>query len=262
MIVNHGTENLAQPLKGKNGWLQLQFYGFFLSSTACALAYLLIAVWNQPLPAAWIAAGVIGWLLFGWARLNRWGVVLWCLAAAALCTALGDMLNPASDVAATQLLIPIGLLSSTTSAIIFLVAGVKNQAKRGRNIAGVTIVIGSLIFFAKEASSIRAPLSDLEAIQQTTKTLLDLHRLGNEVEAFRVKFGRIPQSEEEFVQCRGKPMPPFQNEFRYHYCKQSDDQYHLSCCVSGAWGRDCDIFGYILLYYGPAPPPRIDVELF
>ena len=99
-------------------------------------------------------------------------------------------------------------------------------------------------------------------IQETTNTLITLHQLAGEVEAIRARIGRLPGSEGELVELRGKPMPTYYLNYCIHYYRSSPEDYSLSACVNNFWGADWDIFGYILHCYGPTSPRRVRAELF
>jgi hypothetical protein len=86
--------------------------------------------------------------------------------------------------------------------------------------------------------------------------------LGNEVESFLSQNGRLPNDEAELVAFRGKPMPPFHDKYCYRYKRTNGDEYSIECTMSDAWGKHWDLFGYIILYYGPKSPERIHAMLF
>jgi hypothetical protein len=98
----------AQSPIRENTARQLPVWGLAVALVACAIAYVLIAFLNMPLPAAWIVTGVLCWLLLYWARLNRWGLTLWCLATFANCATFQDAFSAAPQNAGTRFWCPFG----------------------------------------------------------------------------------------------------------------------------------------------------------
>ncbi|MBN2294945.1 MAG: hypothetical protein JXM70_21130 [Pirellulales bacterium] len=229
---------------------------------ACVLAWVLIVYGRAPLLASGILAATIGWLFYRWADFNHFGVLLWCLATVVSYAAIENQTSINEGDMVLQVANIVGMLSYMAAAIAFLVAAVRCRARRGRNLAGLALVLFSHVFWCLEASEIHRHIAFQEEIQETTRTLIDLHRLGNEVESFRVQFGRLPHDEEELVRFRRKPMPFHWDKYRYSYYLTDNNHYNLSCSVNSPWGRNWDLWGYILHYYGPTSTRRIHAELF
>jgi hypothetical protein len=248
------------PTRPSHRW---PFWGFLLSFLACGFAYLLVVVWGHPLPATWIVICIAGWMLVFFGQLNRWGILFWCLTAMSLSAALQNSLASASQGNGVpqplHFLIPVFTLAGMMA---FLVAAGRNHMYRGRNFGGIALIVATFICGGIKHSSISNHLDSQEAILQTTQMLIDLHRLGNEVESFRSKFNRLPVNEAEFVRFRGKPMPPYHGKYCYSYQEMGAEDYNITCCIFDAWGRHWDLFGYIMLYYGPNSTERIHAVLF
>jgi len=105
-------------------------------------------------------------------------------------------------------------------------------------------------------------------VQETRKLISTLHGLTAEIETLRSQMGRLPRDEAELVALRGRPMPP--SHFGHgliSYQRDAgrdglDGDYHLECMASHFWGCHWDIFGWIILYYGPNASRRFHVEPF
>jgi hypothetical protein len=253
----------AEPDSAKSG---SQFLGFVLAFAACGVAAMLIAAFDMPLGAAWIVVGVFAWIFVSLLGMSKWGVGLWALMSMGLCALSPAALLPGGECppARQYLALATTVLAMSSMAAFLLAAGFARRAntRPGKHFAGITLVIITGIFSAIVASNFRDRLRGQEAIERTTHMLIDLHRLGNDVESFRTQYSRLPSDEKELVAFRGKPMPPFHDKFCYSYQRAGGDEYYIECTMSDAWGGHWDLFGYIVAYYGPRSPGRIHTTLF
>lgn len=217
---------------------------------ACLLSCLLVDYLNAPLLAVCALTGILGWLLYYRAGLNRWSVLVWCLATVVSYAALWEMVPVALCGGKLRTTALIGLLSLMASMVLFLVVAAKNRKGRGRNLAGVALALLVLVFYMREGGKFYGRIASLEAMQKTTQTLVDLHRLGNEVESLRAKLGRLPDDEEELARLQGKPMPLCCRGYRYTYHRINGD-YYIRGRMDHIWERRPDVYGHPVYYQGP-----------
>jgi hypothetical protein len=202
---------------------------------------------------AWLVAcvltAVVGWILNRFAHVKTAGVVLWCLATAALITAT---LSPKGDLWPISALCALmAVILFVASSIVFLVAAMKDRTRRRQNCAGCTLAAFTLIAWFVGLGVIGDCVRCQEHLKSGTETLMPLNKLGIEIESLRKRLGRLPRDEEELVSLRGTPMPPYYQELRLHYSRLDEEHYELRCV--GSW---------IVYYYGPNSPRRIKLESF
>ena len=124
------------------------------------------------------------------------------------------------------------------------------------------LAFSTLVICCTAVAAFRGHLSYLKEVRETTQILIELHKMGNEVEKIKLQLGRLPNNEEEFVRLRGKPMPTNGQFKTIDYYKLDSDHYQLGSDLRSFWGRDRDLFGYILSYYGPKSTRRLEADLF
>lgn len=146
--------------------------------------------------------------------------------------------------------------------VVFLVAASKDRRHRAVNCAGCMMILFTWLISVSTAAAIREHLDYQERVEKTTHTIITLHQLSAEIEAFRERLGRLPDNEDELVELRGQPMPPFYKNYRISYQRCSKDEYYLSCSISDFWGQHWDLFGWIFMFYGPNSTQRLHAILF
>jgi hypothetical protein len=124
------------------------------------------------------------------------------------------------------------------------------------------IVFFSVLVTAMSAHAIHSRREMAGAVQETRQLLLTLHRLSAEIEAIRAKTGRLPKDEAELVTLRGKPMPPYYRQYQVRYYRNEMGGYSMHCSAPDFWGEHWDLFGWIILFYGPNSTQRLEVDLF
>jgi hypothetical protein len=238
--------------------------GLLIVTAASAVTWWLVAHMDLAWLASYVMAAAIGWVLYRLARVNTVGIVLWCLAVVVLGTGLWAL--PTGKVDGLRVFCALTwLLSVVASSIVFFVAGVKDRTHRGRNCACCDLALFTLIgwiIICVICANVQSQVRRQEDAQQTTETLIKLHKLATEIESFRARLGRLPKDEEELVALRGEPMPTFYQQFAIHYKRLGGDRYELTCSLRSFWGYGWDLWGWHVAYYGCNSPRRIQVILF
>lgn len=235
--------------------------GVLLLAASSAVAWVLVVHANLPWVASYVLAAAIGWTLYRLARVNTAGVILWCLAVVTTSTSCWAL--PHGDEGALMALCGVtGSILFVASTIVYLIAALKDRTRRGRNCACCNLALFTWIAWSASCASIGSRLRHQEAVQHTTETIITLHKLAADVESIRARLGRLPTDEKELVALRQKPMPLFYIQYQIGYQRVDQDRYHLTCSLSDFWDRHRDLFGWIVLYDGPAAPRRMQVILF
>jgi hypothetical protein len=160
-----------------------------------------------------------------------------------------------------------GFLLSLPAGILLLLASVKNRTRCAGNCAGCMIVLFALVVYWVSGGTMRSYRVGPEAVQQTRQLILMLHRLTADIEAIRVRLGRLPNDEAELVALRGKPMPPYYQDYRVRYMRNYREgypraDYFLECGASQFWGHHWDLFPWIFLFHGPNDVQRLQAVAF
>jgi hypothetical protein len=212
---------------------------------------------------SWVSLAIAGSLLYRYCRLNRWGILLWCLGGGLICAISREWpFKTATSTEKVDSLVWMAVTTLIASGIVFLVAAVKDRSRRPGKYGGLALAAFTLFVWFAAVATVRQRLVEQERADETTHALIELHRLAAEIESLRLRIGRLPQDEEECVRLRGEPMPRFGRYGRISYAKHDADHYALTCCMNDFWGCGWDIFGYILVYRGPTSTQRLHVELF
>ena len=225
-----------------------------------AAAWAFVIYMNAPWAASYVMAAAIGWILYRLARANASGIALWCLAVVAVGTTCGVL--PGSEADGLMALCSLtGVILLLASATAFLAAALKDRIHRGGNCAGCNLALFTLIAWVAGYAGINSRVRHQDAVQRTTETIIELHKLAAEVESIRARLGRLPNDEMELVALRQKPMPTFYRNFQIGY-RLDRDRYYLTCSLSDFWDCHWDLFGWIVSYYGPNAPRRMQIILF
>jgi len=107
----------------------------------------------------------------------------------------------------------IGFVSMIAGMVVFLVAASKARRGRAVNCAGCMLILFIWLTFGGAAAEIINRLECQNRVENTTHTIIKLHQLAAEIEAFRERLGRLPDDEEELVQLRGQPMPTYYKDY-------------------------------------------------
>lgn len=212
--------------------------------------------------AALLAATLIAYVLFRFARVNGYGLALW-LVGIVLVISFSCVLHNGWFIRGLEAFCGfVMIVLMLISCAVFLVAAVDDQTRRGRHCAACVMVVSSVFIPASCAATFVRNAHYLKSVALTTETLLTLNRLSIEIEAIRARLGRLPKGEQELVTLRGAPMPTFYEDFQIRYERRDEQDYILSCTLNSFWGHGWDLFGWDLYYRGPDAPRRIQVILF
>lgn len=212
--------------------------------------------------ASIVSIAVAGWVLVRFVRVSKVGIAAWCLGGAMM-TTLFCLPSPDDFFGFTLLLgLAALLLIVFVSNIAFLLAAAANRTTRARNCACCVLTVFSLIIWMAVNRTAHRQHDYHEAVAQTTHTLITVHELGNDVESIKARLGRLPKDEKELVRLRGKPMPTYREKYTIGYVRRDDDRYYLTYNASDFWGRNGDLWGWIVEYYGPNSVRRLNVILF
>jgi hypothetical protein len=230
-------------------------------ATAAFIGWLAVGA-GWPHFASLLAATLIAYGLFRFARVNGYGLALWLVGTMLVISFSGISQNGwfirGLDVLCAFAMMVIMLIS----CVVFLVTAFDDQTLRGRHCAACVMVVSSVFIPASCAATSVRNAQYLKSVAFTTETLLTLNRLGIEIEAIRARLGRLPEGEQELVTLRGAPMPTFYEDYRISYERRDEQDYILSCTLDSFWGHGWDLFGWIVHYKGPDAPRRMQVILF
>jgi hypothetical protein len=255
--MHHSLSEREHRLLPRSAWL----YGALILLAACTAARLLVAYVNSPLSASWVLIAAVGWVLYRIARASTVGTVLWCVGAAAL--GAGTWAPLPEDAEGRMVLLGVlGVLLPFVSSIVFLVTASRRRVGRVQNCGGCVLALFTLIIWLAAAKAIHDCRERVSSAEQTTKTLIQLHKLADEVETIRTRLGRLPANEAELVRLRGEPLPYHYSHFRIRYIRRDGDGYALTCGLSDFWGSHWDIFPWIFDYYGPQSTQRLRAIVF
>jgi len=141
-------------------------------AAACAVALLLAAFLNSPLPAAWVMIAAVGMVLCQFARVSTAGIVLGCVAAVAMSVSIRVDANGIKELCGT-----LGGLLLLASSIVLLVAAAKDRERRAGNCGGCDLAFFTLIIFGTAGQTVRNCLRQHEDVQRTKQTLITFHQL-------------------------------------------------------------------------------------
>jgi hypothetical protein len=240
---------------GRN-WL----FGLTVLPAACAIAWLLAAQMGSPFQASCVLIAAIGWVLYRFARANILGIVLWCLSAAVISRLCKTVMRAELF---WEVNIAVGALLPIVTSIVFLVAAAIDRRRRIANCGGCVLALFTLVAWIAGANTLHNAFHMQEDSRETTRTLVAVHKLAQEVDSIRAHLGRLPKNEEELIRLRGKPMPTLgARHSPIQYYRTSDVDYRLSFGLRNFWGHHWDLWGYVASYYGPNTTPRLFVDLF
>jgi hypothetical protein len=198
---------------------------------------------------------------FGFGGPTPSGLVLWCAGSVAIAIAFRSSFHEGSD--ASAVFGWLGLVCVAASVLAFLVAAVKRRKGQAANCGGCVLALFTLIIPATAANTIHRSLWRQDDIQETTRTLVTVHKLAQDIDSIRARLGRLPKDERELVRLRGKPMPLFgSGHHPISYYRVSDSDYLLNFSFRSFWGYHWDLLGYVASYHGPNVTPRLFVDLF
>jgi hypothetical protein len=234
--------------------------GLLIVAAGCVVAWLLVAHMSSPLPAAGVLIVAVGAVLYRFAHANAVGVVLCCLATAAL-SVMQWALFPDDAKGLATLCALLGGSFLLVSGLVFLGAAAKNRAGQPANCGGCVLALSTLIAWIAVGFTMHRELRLQEDPQETTHTLLTVHKLAQDVEAIRTRLDRLPTSEQELVRLRGKPMPRFgAGHYPISYERNGNVDYRLHFHLTTFWGYRWNYF--VAYYQGPNAAPRLFVDLF
>jgi len=235
-------------------------FGLLIVAAGCVVAWLLVARMSSPLPAAGVLIVAVGAVLYRFAHASAVGVVLWCLATAAL-SAMQWAPFPDDAKGLATLCALLGGSFLLVSSLVFLGAAAKSHAGQPANCGGCVLALSTLIAWIAVGFTIHSELRLPEDVAETTHTLLAVHKLAQDVEAIRTRFGRLPADQQELVRLRGKPMPLCgSGHCPITYDRNSDADYRLNFDLATFWGYRWNF--YVAYYQGPNATPRLFVDLF
>jgi hypothetical protein len=254
------AQNKTLTHKSKLGW----WCNFIAPVLGCTIAFVLITFFDLYVAASWILITVVGYVLYRWTELRRSGIVLWCLAAAAISITMPMAFSVSYDVGSgtKEFFSALGILLTIASTVVFIIAAALDRTRFPGNCGGAVLALSTFIISCAAVAAFHGDLSYLKEVKETTQTIVELHKIGNEVEKFKLQLGRLPNNEEELVNLRGKPMPTNGRFTIVNYYKLDDNHYSLNSSLRSFWGRHWDLFGYVLSYYGPHSTRRIYADLF
>ncbi len=249
------------------------FLAIVVLAVAGAAAGLVAVYAHDPISASWVMIVAVGLTLFqfaGASRASGWGVVFWIMAAAILSAGFWTLASLHEFMIPSGAIFTVGgFLLSLPAGILFLVASIKNRSQCAGNCAGCMIVLFTFVIYCISGGTMRHYRAWPESVQETRQLILTLHRLTADIETFRSQLGRIPKDETELVSLRGKPMPPYHQNYGIRYMSFGKDRYpglegdyRLDCGASHFWGLHWDIFPWIFEYFGPTATPRLHAEAF
>ena len=233
---------------------------------AGAAAWMAVDDSRMSVPAVWLAAAIIAWLLLRYGKANLFGVVLWLVAAVMISLGFWQPLFGEGFLLPT--ISASAVLFFLIAAVIFFAVSLMDGPHRAGNCAAFMVAMFSVIVPGVCGGTIAHVRSHPENIQETRLLLLKLHRLGADIEAIRARLGRLPKSEEELVGLRGQPMPTYYQNYHIHYylCSQfsisEGNGYQLHSGTHHFWGEHWDLFPWIFQYHGPESVKRLDAEIF
>jgi hypothetical protein len=237
------------------------FVGIAMLTAVAGFTWLLTIHVGAPWMAGYVIALGVSAFLYQFARLNGAGVLLWGLAISAIDTGYWT-LTIDDEGNSGPFCVLTGLALLVASGIVFLVAAVTDRTRRGRNCAGCNVALFTLIAWFVIVRGITNHIYAEQQVQRTTDSLIALYKLGNEIDAFQARMGRIPKDEKELVAIWGKPLSPLGQHPRISYRRHGEDHYDLLCIFGHFWGRHWDIFGWNVSYDGPHSPRRMRVVPF
>jgi hypothetical protein len=192
-------------------------WGVALVMATAAFIWWLAVGAGWPHFASLVAAPLIAYGLFRFARVNGYGLALWLVGTMLVISFSGISHNGwyirGLDVLCGFAMMVIMLIS----CVVFLVTAFDDQARRGRHCAACVMVVSSVFIPASCAATSVRNAQYLKSVAYTTETLLTLNRLSVEIEAIRARLGRLPEGEQELVTLRGAPMPTFYENYRINY---------------------------------------------
>ena len=121
----------------------------------------------------------------------------------------------------------IGFVSMIAGMVVFLVAASKDRRHRAVNCAGCMMILFTWLISVSTAAAIREHLDYQERVEKTTHTIITLHQLSAEIEAFRERLGRLPDNEMSWWNYAVTDAAFYKNIDQLSRC--SKDEYYLSC---------------------------------
>ena len=210
---------------------------------------------EQPGLASCLIIAAIGYSLW-FAGANILGIVLWIAAAAMLSVAVWTTSNhdPWNFIPPEILLTFGGFLLCLPAGILFLVASIRNRRRCAANCGGCMFVLFAVLIFWSPGLTLKMYRNVREDEQGGRQTILAVHCLIRDIEAIRMRLGRVPNDEAELVALRGKPMPT-----HLHYLSRGNPDYAIFGLFGGLWEIPY-VYGFGLNSFGPDPLPRLIMD--
>jgi len=245
-----------RPSLIRRHWLSLLF-----TLTAGGLAILLAIPLDSPFAASCLFVAVTGWILYRFVQANAPGVFFLCISAVAFSEMYWRISSPADN--ETLLMGLIIFISLSTSSICFLIAAIKTRTRQVVNCLGCVLPLFILVNSCVIGSKLHNFSSNQNDVEETTRTLMAVLELAQEIDTLQKHLGRLPNDEAELVLLLGKPMPTFgSHHVPIHYYRNGDSDYHLNFDFRSFWGYRWDLFGYVATYSSCNANPRLFVDLF
>jgi hypothetical protein len=243
-----------RPGSATRRWL----LGLSILAVACLVAWALASYCDRPLLASWVLIAAIASVLHRFARVSTIGLVLWCVAIVAITVFQWPPIPPSRDWLIGMCLILGGLLP-LVSGIVFLVAAARNRKGQAANCGACMLALSTLITWSAANLTAFDCRVAQGGVQETARTLVQLHQLGTEVESFRDRFGRLPTGVDELARSRREPMPTLFQNSKIRYDRLGENRYQLTCNLLHVWDRG---WGWIVVYHGTRSPQRIEAVWF